>query len=67
MGDDIALPVLGALYYFWLWFKQGTLKPPGRYRIGLRRQNVDLNLWQAAVGPRVGWVARVVRITALPR
>jgi cellulose synthase/poly-beta-1,6-N-acetylglucosamine synthase-like glycosyltransferase len=63
----LVLPVLGALYYLWLWFRRGTLAPPGRYRIGLKRDALDLSLWEAPVGPRVEWVARVMRLTALPR
>ena len=63
----LVLPPLGALYYFWLWCKRGTLKPPGRYRIGLRRGTLDLSLWEPPAGPRIAWVARVVRITALQR
>jgi cellulose synthase/poly-beta-1,6-N-acetylglucosamine synthase-like glycosyltransferase len=42
----LAMPPLGALYYFWLWYKRGTLKPPGRYLIGLRREALDLNAWK---------------------
>jgi len=61
----LVLPPLGACYYLWLWFKQKTIKPPGRYRIGLGRESLDLSLWKAPVGPRIAWVARVVRITAL--
>jgi cellulose synthase/poly-beta-1,6-N-acetylglucosamine synthase-like glycosyltransferase len=63
----LVLPPLGALYYLWLWCKRGTLKPPGRYRIGLRRGTLDLSLWEPPAGPRIAWVARVVRITALQR
>jgi cellulose synthase/poly-beta-1,6-N-acetylglucosamine synthase-like glycosyltransferase len=63
----LVLPVLGALYYLWLWFKRGTVKPPGRYRIGVRRETLDLKVWEEPVGPRVAWVAKVMRITALPR
>ncbi len=63
----LVLPLLGALYYVWLWCKRGTLKPPGRYRIGLRRETLDLNLWEPPVGPRIAWVAKVMRVTALPR
>jgi cellulose synthase/poly-beta-1,6-N-acetylglucosamine synthase-like glycosyltransferase len=37
----LVLPPLGALYYFWLWFRRGTLQPPGRYRIGFRRGWLD--------------------------
>jgi hypothetical protein len=62
----LVLPPL-ALYYLWLWCKRGTLKPPGRYRIGLRRGTLDLSLWEPPAGPRIAWVARVVRITALQR
>jgi cellulose synthase/poly-beta-1,6-N-acetylglucosamine synthase-like glycosyltransferase len=63
----LVLPVFGAFYYFWLWFRRRTLAPPGRYRIGLRRETLDLSLWEAPVGPRVEWVARVMRLTALQR
>jgi len=63
----LVLPVLGALYYFWLWFRRGTLAPPGRYRIGLRREALDLSLWESVSGPRVEWVAKVMRLTATPR
>jgi hypothetical protein len=63
----LVLPPLGALYYLWLWCKRGTLKPPGRYRIGLRRGTLDLSLWEPPAGPRIAWVARVVRMTALQR
>jgi cellulose synthase/poly-beta-1,6-N-acetylglucosamine synthase-like glycosyltransferase len=62
----LVLPVLGALYYFWLWFRRGTVRPPGRYRIGLRRETLDLSLWEPAVGPRIAWIAKVMRVTALP-
>jgi hypothetical protein len=41
----LVMPPLGALYYFWLWYKRGTLKPPGRYRVGLRREHLDLTRW----------------------
>jgi cellulose synthase/poly-beta-1,6-N-acetylglucosamine synthase-like glycosyltransferase len=63
----LVLPPLGALYYLWLWCKRGTLKPPGRYHIGLRRGTLDLSLWEPPAGPRIAWVARVVRVTALQR
>jgi cellulose synthase/poly-beta-1,6-N-acetylglucosamine synthase-like glycosyltransferase len=63
----LVLPVLGAFYYLWLWFRRGTLAPPGRYRIGLRREALDLSLWESVSGPRVQWVARVMRLTGLPR
>jgi len=63
----LVMPVLGALYYLWLWCKRGTLKPPGRYRIGFRRRTLDLSLWELPVGPRIAWVARVMRVTALTR
>ena len=42
----LVMPLLGAFYYLHLWRKQGTLKPPGRYRIGFRRRNLDLARWQ---------------------
>jgi cellulose synthase/poly-beta-1,6-N-acetylglucosamine synthase-like glycosyltransferase len=61
----LVLPPLGALYYLWLWYRRGSLAPPGRYRIGLRRESIDLSLWKAPAGPRIAWVARVVRITTL--
>jgi cellulose synthase/poly-beta-1,6-N-acetylglucosamine synthase-like glycosyltransferase len=63
----LVLPPLGALYYLWLWCKRGTLAPPGRYRIGFGREPLDLSLWKETVGPRIAWVARVMRITALER
>jgi cellulose synthase/poly-beta-1,6-N-acetylglucosamine synthase-like glycosyltransferase len=63
----LVLPPLGALYYLWLWCKRRTLKPPGRYRIGLRREALDLSLWESPVGPRIAWVGRVLRTTAIPR
>jgi len=37
----LVLPPVGAAYYFWLWFRRGTLRPPGRYRIGFRRVPLD--------------------------
>jgi cellulose synthase/poly-beta-1,6-N-acetylglucosamine synthase-like glycosyltransferase len=37
----LVLPPVGAAYYLWLWFKRGTLQPPGRYRIGFRRGWLD--------------------------
>jgi cellulose synthase/poly-beta-1,6-N-acetylglucosamine synthase-like glycosyltransferase len=61
----LVLPPLGALYYLWLWYRRGSLVPPGRYRIGLRRESIDLSLWKTPAGPRIPWVARVVRVTAL--
>jgi cellulose synthase/poly-beta-1,6-N-acetylglucosamine synthase-like glycosyltransferase len=61
----LVLPPLGACYYLWLWSKQKKIKPPGRYRIGFRRESLDLSLWNAPAGPRIAWVARVVRVTAL--
>jgi cellulose synthase/poly-beta-1,6-N-acetylglucosamine synthase-like glycosyltransferase len=61
----LVLPPLGALYYLWLWCKRGTLKPPGRYRIGLRRGTLDLSLWEPPAGPRIAWIAKVMRVTAL--
>jgi len=63
----LVLPPLGACYYLWLWYRRGSLAPPGRYRIGLRRQSIDLGLWRAPAGPRIAWVARVMRITATQR
>jgi cellulose synthase/poly-beta-1,6-N-acetylglucosamine synthase-like glycosyltransferase len=63
----LVLPPLGALYYLWLWCKRRTLKPPGRYRIGLRREALDLSLWESPVGPRIAWVGRVLRTTAILR
>jgi cellulose synthase/poly-beta-1,6-N-acetylglucosamine synthase-like glycosyltransferase len=42
----LVMPPLGACYYFWLWYKRGTAKPPGRYRIGFRREALDLNRWK---------------------
>jgi cellulose synthase/poly-beta-1,6-N-acetylglucosamine synthase-like glycosyltransferase len=63
----LVLPLLGALYYLWLWCKRRTLKPPGRYRIGLRREALDLSLWESPVGPRIAWVGRVLRTTAILR
>src|SRR5437868_1504706 len=63
----LVLPPLGACYYLWLWFRRGTLAPPGRYRMGLRRQWIDLGLWRAPAGPRIAWVARVMRMTATQR
>jgi cellulose synthase/poly-beta-1,6-N-acetylglucosamine synthase-like glycosyltransferase len=41
----LVMPPLGAAYYLWLWYKRGTLKPPGRYRIGFRRESLDLAGW----------------------
>src|SRR5207253_10131954 len=61
------LPPLGACYYLSLRHRRGSLAPPGRYRIGLRRQSIDLGLWRAPAGPRIAWVARVMRITATQR
>jgi cellulose synthase/poly-beta-1,6-N-acetylglucosamine synthase-like glycosyltransferase len=43
----LVMPPLGALYYFWLWAKRGTLKPPGRYAIGLRRDGLDLHPFES--------------------
>jgi len=63
----LVLPPLGACYYLWLWYRRGSLAPPGRYRIGLRRQSIDLGLWRAPAGPRIAWVARVMRMTATQR
>jgi cellulose synthase/poly-beta-1,6-N-acetylglucosamine synthase-like glycosyltransferase len=63
----LVMPPLGVVYYLWLWFKHGTLKPPGRYRVGFRRESLDLSLWEAPVGARIGWVAKLMRVTALPR
>jgi hypothetical protein len=40
------MPPLGALYYFWLWARRGSLKPPGRYAIGLRRVSPDLRSFE---------------------
>jgi cellulose synthase/poly-beta-1,6-N-acetylglucosamine synthase-like glycosyltransferase len=60
----LLLPPLGALYYLHLWRKRGSLAPPGRYRIGFGRESVDLGLWEAAVGPRIPWIARIARLTA---
>jgi cellulose synthase/poly-beta-1,6-N-acetylglucosamine synthase-like glycosyltransferase len=40
--QTLVMPPLSAVYYFWLWYKRGTLKPPGRYRIGFRRETLDL-------------------------
>jgi hypothetical protein len=39
----LVMPPLGAAYYLWLWYKRGTLNPPGRYRIGFRRESLDLD------------------------
>jgi cellulose synthase/poly-beta-1,6-N-acetylglucosamine synthase-like glycosyltransferase len=61
----LVLPPLGALYYLHLWRKRGTLAPPGRYRIGFGRDRLDLALWEAPVGPRTHWVARIMRTTEL--
>jgi hypothetical protein len=47
----LVMPPLGAFYYFWLWYKRGTAKPPGRYRIGFRREALDLNRWQDPAPP----------------
>ena len=41
----LVLPPLGAAHYLWLWYRRGTLKPPGRYRIGFRRESLDLARW----------------------
>jgi hypothetical protein len=41
----LVMPPLGAGYYLWLWYRRGTLKPPGRYRIGFRRERLDLGRW----------------------
>jgi cellulose synthase/poly-beta-1,6-N-acetylglucosamine synthase-like glycosyltransferase len=60
----LVLPPLGALYYVHLWRKRGSLAPPGRYRIGFRRDTLDLSLWEAPVGPRIAWIARIVRVTS---
>ena len=37
----LVLPPLGALYYAKSWYRNGTLKPPGRYRIGFRRETLE--------------------------
>jgi cellulose synthase/poly-beta-1,6-N-acetylglucosamine synthase-like glycosyltransferase len=42
----LVMPALGACYYVWLWYRRGSIKPPGRYRIGLRRETLDLARWQ---------------------
>jgi hypothetical protein len=39
----LVLPPLGALYYAKSWYRNGTLKPPGRYRIGFLRETLDMN------------------------
>lgn len=44
----LVLPPLGAAYYLWLWYKRGTLQPPGRYRIGFRRGVLDERGWVIA-------------------
>jgi cellulose synthase/poly-beta-1,6-N-acetylglucosamine synthase-like glycosyltransferase len=44
----LVMPPLGAGYYLWLWYRRGTLKPPGRYRIGFRRETLDLARWASA-------------------
>lgn len=49
----LVLPPLGAAYYFWLWYKRGTLKPPGRYRIGFRRGTLDERGWVIAAATAV--------------
>lgn len=46
----LVMPPLGAAYYRWLWYKRGTLKPPGRYRIGFRRESLDLARWTTPGG-----------------
>ena len=38
----LVLPPFGAAHYLWLWFRRGTLQPPGRYRIGFRRVRLDV-------------------------
>ena len=63
----LVLPPLGALYYLWLWCKRGTLAAAGSLPIGLRREALDLSLWESPVGPRIAWVGRVLRTTAIPR
>ena len=37
----LVLPPLGALYYAKSWYRNRTLKPPGRYRIGFRRETLE--------------------------
>jgi cellulose synthase/poly-beta-1,6-N-acetylglucosamine synthase-like glycosyltransferase len=37
----LVLPPLGALYYATSWYRNRTLKPPGRYRIGFRRETLQ--------------------------
>jgi cellulose synthase/poly-beta-1,6-N-acetylglucosamine synthase-like glycosyltransferase len=48
----LVLPPLGALYYAHLWRKRGSLKPPGRYRIGFRRRELHLGDWLHRPDPR---------------
>ncbi len=39
----LVLPPLGTLYYAKSWYGNRTLKPPGRYRIGFRRETLELD------------------------
>jgi cellulose synthase/poly-beta-1,6-N-acetylglucosamine synthase-like glycosyltransferase len=39
----LILPPFGAVYYLWLWLRRGTLRPPGRYKIGFRRVRLDVD------------------------
>ena len=36
----LVVPIFGALHYLVLWRRTGRWTPPGRYRIGFRRQPV---------------------------
>jgi cellulose synthase/poly-beta-1,6-N-acetylglucosamine synthase-like glycosyltransferase len=42
----LVMPPLGAVYYVWLWARRGTLKPPGRYAIGFRRDPLDVRAFE---------------------
>ena len=38
----IVVPLFGAVYYLVLWRRTQSWKPPGRYKIGFRRQDLPL-------------------------
>ena len=58
----LVLPPLGALFYA----KNRTLRPPGRYRIGFRRETLELDPARACATPSLGF-ERVFRAAPATR